>query len=946
MLPLRNADERGGTNQSRQKAGGLIDSLIDEALATHSLHRADAAPRRTLIRRLFFDLTGLPPSPAEVDAFVRNTRPDAYSQLVERLLASPQYGERWARWWLDIARYADSNGQDENKVMANAWRYRDWVVRALNRNMPLDEFITCQLAGDLMPTNGISESELFDRWIATGFLVLGPKMLAEQDKQKLVMDLVDEQLDVVGRSFLGLTVGCARCHDHKFDPISTRDYYAMAGIFKSTRTMANLEFVSRFNERCISSRKELEAIEAHTQKLSALTAEWAECRQKAKKALALEGYQNFPAYLAAALHGLPSDSPLNSNLVARVTLLIAPDPVTNQLSRTLRSFAVKSNAVASFREDEDPNVPRLGMSLAVGKVGAAFRANGSNHLEISHASELDPELLTVESWVWADEIPSEGETRRWLVNKNQNEWAEGHYALLLDRDRPGVYLNVGGGKDHVLSLFTDKHRVKAGEWHHLAFSYDGDTLRLYVDGEPAAESKFAKKRQPGTGSLDLGRRQDGFVYFKGRLDEVRVYNRVLPVSEIRQHFQIPETVVSEGVVARWEFNQLTPEQQVNLEHGEAWESLFGPTGVFSGSEDRLEVYPSEWRDRLHKLDREISDLKAHVPDPPSYALAVTEDKVVDLPIHLRGSHLNLAKEPVPRGFIHGVSPEADRPVPTDRSGRWELARWIVSPQNPLSARVMVNRVWQAHFGEGLVRTPDNFGVRGERPSHPELLDALAVFFIQSGWDIKALHRLILNSGTYRQQAGPNPPDDPENRWLSHFPRQRLEAEMVRDALLSLSSRLDLHTGGTLVDWKNDDYVPSDTVTATSVRRSLYLPVVRDRGYDVFSIFDGANSSVCTARRTPTVVSHQALFFLNSPLVKAAARAIALETMNVPTPDEAARIGWVYQRIFNRLPSPAETIRSEQFLLDATRMMASDARKGAWAAYCQALLSANEFLYRD
>jgi hypothetical protein len=272
----------------------------------------------------------------------------------------------------------------------------------------------------------------------------------------------------------------------------------------------------------------------------------------------------------------------------------------------------------------------------------------------------------------------------------------------------------------------------------------------------------------------------------------------------------------------------------------------------------------------------------------------------------------------------------------------------------LPARVIVNRVWQAHFGEGLVRTPDNFGLRGEVPTHPELLDWLAREFLESGWDLKHLHRLILNSATWQQSSRTRTDDgspvpsletDPDNRWLARFPRQRLEAEMVRDALLAVSGRLDLTTGGTLVDWKNDEYVPTDTVSADSVRRSVYLPIVRDRVYDVFTLFDFANPSVGTAKRTPTVVSHQALFFLNSPLVKSSARALATRLL-AETGDEEQRLRSAYQRCYNRDPLPAEQARGLRFLEQNQGAGGPEGQLQAWSAYAQILMAANEFLYRD
>jgi Protein of unknown function (DUF1553)/Protein of unknown function (DUF1549)/Concanavalin A-like lectin/glucanases superfamily len=944
-MPLRAVEPVGQGTDGITRQANRVDAFIDETLKAHQLSRAPEATRRTLIRRLSFDLTGLPPTPEEVVAFERDSRPDAYERLVDRLLASSDYGERWARWWLDLARYADTNGQDENKVMANAWRYRDWVVRAFAKNLPFDQFLTCQLAGDLMPTNGVDETEIFDRWTATGFLVLGPKMLAEQDKQKLVMDLVDEQIDVVSRSFLGLTVGCARCHDHKFDPVSTRDYYALAGIFKSTRTMANLDFVSRFNERCISTTNHLAAVQEHEGRLAQSEHRLAEAQTNAIRITRETGLREFPKLIHSALNSVPCPPGFQSNVVARIKPLVAPDPSTNSLSRTLRRLATDGVFADQLRQEW--NEPHSSQTrLAPGKPGAAFLATGSNHLELNDSPDLEPEKISVELWMRPDEIPTEGETRRWLIGKNSDEWTQGHYALLLNKGQPGVYLNNLGGRDHVVSLFSDKHHLDLGEWHHLAFTYDGKQLQLFVDGQLAAERTVGEERHPGTGRLNLGRRPDGFVHFRGCLDEARVFNRVLSPAEVQAHVTLPEAPVGPGVVARWEFNELSDDDRESMARTEAGQALLGSQGLFTVTADSVDSFPDAEQEKIRSLKQGMDRLKGAHPGPREFTLAVEEGTTVDLPVHLRGSHLNLAKDPVARGFIQCVPGNSRWVPPTNQSGRLELARWMVSPENPLTARVIVNRLWQAHFGEGLVRTPDNFGVRGEHPSHPELLDALALQFMNSGWDIKAFHRLIVTSQTYRQQSGPAPTGDPENRWLSHFPRQRLEGEMVRDALMAVSGRMDRRRGGSLFDWKNDDYAPEDHVTATSVRRSLYLPVVRDRGYPVFGIFDVANSSVCTAKRTPTVVSHQALFFLNSPLVKETARALATQLKEIPGEDLQSRIRWTYERVLQRVPTPFETNRAERFLATASSLVSRDHRDEVWDAFCQTLLSANEFLYLD
>ncbi len=937
-----------------------IDGFIAAKLLERGLTPAPPADRRILVRRAAYDLTGLPPSPGEIGDFVNDSSPDAFEKMIGRLLASPRYGERWGRWWLDAARYADTNGQDENMVMANAWRYRDWVIRAFNANQRFDAFITEQLAGDLLPAEGVGEQAIFDRWTATGFLVLGPKILAEQDKPKLVMDLVDEQIDVVSRALLGLTVSCARCHDHKFDPIPARDYYALAGIFRSTKTMADLGFVSKVNERRMITAEHTAALAEHGKKLAAKTREVDEAIRSANEALLAEWRTSLPAHLkaAAATDAVPKQDPLATNFVTRLRGLMAPDPGTNNVSRTLRRMAAEPAILQAFMAKTQNLTPApAGLRLAPGKVGAAFLADGRNHLEMPSVPALEPPQLTVESWVRVAEFPKDADERRWLVSKNANEWIEGHYALVLERDRAGAYLNIGGGKENAFAIWSENNTLKPGRWHHLAMTYDGAKLRLFVDGQSLAETAINRPRVAGSGPLMLGRRPDGHSYFKGLLDEARVHRRALTLAELKTHFENPGQPADADLVARWEFNDIAGADLQALEWAETRDALFGAGGVFAPPKDPRPLYSAATKEAIAMLKKERDEVKARVPSPAPFVLAVEEDKPVDLPVHIRGSHLNLEKSAVPRGFISVVSKGEPAPLPANHSGRLELARWLTSPDNPLTARVIVNRIWQAHFGEGLVRTPDNFGMRGESPSHPELLDWLALEFVRSGWDVKHLHRLILTSAAWRR-AGLGDQfrstehfiraanADPDNRLLWHFPRQRLDAEMIRDALLAVSGRLDFTVGGSLVSWKNNDYAPEDKVSAMSLRRSVYLPVVRGHVFDLFTIFDAANPGVSTAQRTPTVVTHQALFFLNSPLVKDSARVFAASLLAAAPGDAAARVAHAYERAFGRLPTDAETQRALGFVGAVPRREGKDAELSAWSAWCQMLFAASEFVYRE
>jgi hypothetical protein len=583
-----------------------IDRFIVAKLNDSGLALAPPADKRTLIRRAAFDLTGLPPTPEEIDVFLKDESPTAFAKVVDRLLASPHYGERWGRHWLDVARYGESTANDSNAVMRYAWRYRDYVVRAFNADKPYDEFVIEQLAGDLLPV------PTRDSITATGFLMVGPKALAEPDKEQSRLDIVDDQIDVTGRALLGLTLGCARCHDHKFDPVPTADYYSLAGIFRSTEV---------------------------------------------------------------------------------------------------------------FRDE----------------------------------------------------------------NRNATMWQE---------------------------------------WP--------------VPGPPA---------------------------------------------------------------------------------------------------------PS-----------------------PIIVMAPKEGTPTNLRVHLRGNRHTLGPT-APRRFLQIIAGEGCAPLATTQSGRLELAKWIASKDHPLTARVMANRIWHHHFGTGLVATTDNFGVRGDRPSHPELLDWLAGEFVKSGWSLKKLHRLILLSATYQQSTRTDERAanrDPNNRLLWRFPRRRLDAESLRDAMLAVSARLDRTIGGSesgellfkegeVIDKNRNFFRPNQLrgdhpVYTTSTRRSVYLPVVRNATPDVFALFDGADPNGVTAVRNDTTVASQALFLMNHPFVREQSLHLARRLLSDTKAADADRIALGYRLALGR-DSRADEVKDVTEFIDRYEKLAvdkghkpEDARLAAWQSFAQTLLCRNEFLY--
>ena len=637
-----------------------VDRFILNAMEDAGLAPAATADRRALIRRVTFDLTGLPPTPEEVSAFLADVREDAWSRLLDRLLASPAYGEHWGRHWLDVARYADSNGLDENVAHGNAWRYRDYVVRSFNAGKPIDQFIREQLAGDLLPADSPEQRAEF--LTATGFLSIGPKVLAEVNQPKMRMDIVDEQIDTVGRVFLGMTFGCARCHDHKFDPISTDNYYGLAGIFRSTRTMETYTKVAKWHEHLleIPEAKQLQA--------------------------------DYDEQLAA-----------------------------------------KKQAIATL---------------------------------ISSAAQ---------------------------------------------------------------SLGTD----------------------------PAVSS-------------------------------------------------------------------LTPEEQ---------EASF----------------PEATRAELAKLREELATLEKSPPELPS-VMGVAEDEIADVAVHIRGNPSRLG-DVVSRHTPDVIQGLAAPVFPTGQSGRRELADWLVNAQHPMTARVFVNRVWRWHFGEGLVRSTDNFGLQGERPTHPELLDWLANHFVDSGWSLKSLHRLILNSHVYQQSHRGDDKSleaDPDNRLWTRMPVRRLQAEEVRDSLLFVSGQLDRTMGGSLLKVKNRgylfDHTSIDTTDYSSRRRSLYLPVIRNNVYDLFQLLDFPDPAVPAGDRSTTTVAPQALLMMNSDLVQQAAADLAAGILSA-SPDPKSRHQRLYQLTLQRDPSAQEQQADLEFLNQLKLSETSESgTPDPWPVLCHTILASNEFLY--
>lgn len=777
-------------------SASAIDRFLLAKLEAEGLEPAPPAGKLTLLRRVTYDLTGLPPTEDEIRNFVSDDSPSAFEAVVERLLASPRYGERWGRHWLDVARYADSTGNDEDHRYPHAWRYRDYVIRAFNEDLPYDRFVQEQVAGDLLPAEDGGEVNVRGI-VATGFLALGPKALAQQDKKRMLYDVYDEQLDVVSKAFFGLTVTCARCHDHKFDPIPTRDYYSMVSIFARTQSFADATtHVAKLLSRPLVPES---TYEIYRRAQNRILHKKADIQQVVDQALARRNEQLLPeteAYMLAA------------------------------------------ERVYGGSEDTDADADAEAVANSFG---------------------LEPDLL--ESWV----------------------------AYLTPRDIP---------RPHMLA------------WR---------------EASPGARSEQAR----AYGEQDRAR--------------VAVWNVSI------------EERWSEILSLRPEMEEPPPRRPEVLEGTDRffYDVHFHEDGPMAVSEEAYEdVFSAETFTRLRSLGEQLEALEKAAPPTPPMATAVAEGEPVLQKVFLRGDYRSLGED-APVGFVSILGDDHPPPDPSG-SGRLELAQWLTDPEHPLTARVMVNRVWQWHFGEGLVRTPSNFGKMGEAPSHPDLLDFLARRFVESGWSVKDLHRRILRSSAYRMSSDITPEAyarDPENRFLSHFSRRRLAVEELRDGLLAIDGSLDLSMGGTLDDGVGTDLENSNERLSldplTIHRRLVYLPLRRANLPTLLGLFDFGDAVNSVAKRASTNVPPQALFMMNSDFVAERAGNLAASLLEETDGDDAQRIDRAYLTILNRYAT-AEEIESggdylEQFVHDGPGDLAVH---DAWKSFCKILIASNEFIYVD
>jgi hypothetical protein len=847
-----------------------VDAFILQKLVEQNLQPAPPADRRTLIRRLTHALTGLPPRPEKVAQFVSDPDPQAYEKEVERLLESPHYGEHWGRFWLDLARYSDTKGYvyaREERFWTHAWTYRDWVVRAFNENLPYDQFLLLQLAADQMP------DRRSDDLAAMGYLTLGRRFLGVR------RDVIDDRIDVVSRGTMGLTVSCARCHDHKYDPIPTADYYSLYGVFDSCQEQQKVLAESPGDD---AYRTEL------TNRQQKLTTRLAECITESSQ----RSRDRLADYLFAQteLHKFPADG--FDQIFQKSDLLPAfvrqweqylyqcqqnDDPIFSlwhaYASLTPEQFAAGEAATVWKRFQAEATAskaaPQQDASPAANSASVPAASSGNRS---TTTAQLDSETST------ADSKPNEvspGKVHQVVEGKEAPDGAVDPQSS-IPRATPKA--------DATLKQTESPETTAQPETQQ-------PVPAAAAAGEPVASQPVASA-----------------VAARARL----VAAFTVPPQSMREVCDVYGRVFKE-VDAAWQAELAaasSPETRPSRLADPAAEALRqvlysdrSPCRVPEGPISYCETFfDSGTVTELWKLQGEVDRWLINAPSPVPVALTLVDLKQpVEPRIFLRGNPLRLGDD-IPRQILHLLSGPERKPFQMG-SGRLELARAIVDPQNPLTARVFVNRVWARHFDRGLVTTPSDFGLRADPPSHPELLDWLAAEFIREGWDIKQLQRWIVLSSTFQQsslfdiddpQAVASRKADPENRWLSRREPHRRTFEELRDAFLLATNRLDATLGGKPVTILASPFTP---------RRTLYGLVDRQYFPSTLRVFDFANPDLHVATRSETTVPQQALFFLNHPLVLQEARHLAAWARR--DADQEMAIKKLFQEVYQRDPSSEE-----------------------------------------
>jgi hypothetical protein len=1123
--PVQNPSEPAVRDRGWLKTS--IDSFILAKLEAQGSRPSSPADRRALLRRATFDLTGLPPTAAETEAFLQDTSPDAFARVVDRLLDSPRYGEHWGRHWLDVVRYADTAGETADYPVPVAWRYRNWVIDAFNADKPYDDFLREQIAGDILARRGPPE-RYAGRVTATGYLAISRRFGFDSENYHHLT--IQDTIDTLGQSVLGLTLGCARCHAHKFDPISMPDYYALYGIFESTRYAFPGSEQKQKHRALVplvppeQAQPQWRSFEA---KVAALTRKITRADQSAPGATLrsldeMDGDFEMQAPAAGGSKGVlvppwvydgaiavtqEGQSPYrNFYSQGRVGASLPGGTNLYQIGQALHldwsragsgrvyinlDFQVATNAPVSAEAHRfwiGGSRHTAAVDIRIGSESVSVANGGTTErIGVIHAGQWHNLQLAIDlkSRKMSGRLGIPGDVTEISERALDGRW-DGSlaYVGLESREgdrgnRPGLLFdNLGIQATPVAPVSTVTPSLAAANAEpdkaslisqlKQVLGEDGE-FELQTDGKPPAEPWG-----PGPNSVVMIRReaQSPFHNFFApgrlgiRLPNSGAYNgfgqtlhqrwTAEKIPKLHASFDFRCVNAESGGGGSWRFYlghgpgnsaavelemnadrffkrsggervevqslklgqwyqvqlQLdlkekryrgtiaTPDNSVEFsgEFASGWDGSVDYTfvdsyGHLGGVKPALDVdnfsiretplilrqgeaevadegrltkprqLATELRSRIVRIEEE-ADLARHeleallAEGPVDLAYAVSEGTPKNARVQLRGEP-DRPGDMVQRGFLPILGGRR-LPADTEGSGRLELADWLVNPANPLTARVMVNRIWQYHFGEGLVKTPNDFGTRGQPPTHPELLDHLASEFIRNRWSIKAMHRLILGSAAYQQSSEfaradekAYKPEGVAGGPYSSFSRRRLGAEETRDAILSVCGTLDASPGGghpfpAPTSWGFTQHGPFSAVYDHQ-RRSVYLMTQRIKRHPFLALFDGPDPNTSTAARRTTTVPTQALFFLNDPFVYANAGKLADQVVNTHS-DESSRIEAAYERVLGRRPTELEKREAQEFLsayrAELTVAKSDDRERSSLAAFARVLFGSNEFLTVD
>ena len=934
-----------------------IDHFILAALERHQLEPASPVDDRTWLRRVSFAITGLPPSLDEIREFLADTQPGARGRWVDRLLSSPHYGERWARHWMDLVRYAESRGHESDFHIANAWHYRDYLIRAFNTGVPYDQFLMEHLAGDLLPRPRLQTgSDRNESVLGTGWAFLGEEVHSPVDIRQDECDRLDNKVDVFTKTFLGLTVACARCHDHKFDPISTQDYYALSGFFLGS-SYRQVRFDSMENHRAVG----VELRELRAREMPRLAAEVAGARAG--------GIRRVGEYLIAAGGLLGKADAAPSSLSASSNL--DPERLRRwtehlEVARTNSAAVLHGFFKAGITREKSPST---GGFPPATRVLADYRSLGQQPWKVDGEAFGSRPVLPGENVPGTDptqpisRVMTYGAARRdpfWnrlaLVPGN-----EGDSGSLAATARAGQMLRtptftLHGGKLHYLIrgrtrvyAAVDSHLMVAGPLHgRLVQSFNvSDAMQprwVTQDLSPYTNHRAHLEFGPeGTSELE--------VLMVVESPEVPTWKPLQPwlpgqpVANVDEFARAFERGLGEAVA--WLKDPQSTQASASMLVLADW--LVRNPALLEGTSNEAvnsagEAYLLQEKTLAQKVKWESRT-----------AVAWFDGTGVDESVLVRGKPFKLgplAPRSLPTAFGNA------RPLTNSAtSGRYELGLQLVDPENPLVARVMVNRVWHHLFGRGIVPSVDNFGALGERPTHPELLDHLAWHFVhEDQWSLKRLIKRLVLTQTYAMSHRPANPRaneiDPVNALWHCVPIRRLEAEAIRDSLLAISGRLDPALGGTPIPVHLTEFVvgrgrPDQSGPLDGAgRRSLYTAVRRNFLPTTLVTFDSPTPFSTVGRRNVTNVPAQSLALMNDPLFHQQARVWAQRLMReLPGADTAARIAWLFETAYGRPPSARERATCESALSELKESHGVGVETvDVWTDLCHALINANDFIY--